>query len=405
MRIGFITYEFPPDIAMGGIATYVEQASKLLAIRGQDVEVFCGSTIRDISENINGVLIHRVKSLSAAEFSINCVDKFSSRHEAKPFDIIESPEINANGLYIKQKYPKLPMVVKLHTPGFLQMRLYNFYTSKLSKLRFYIGALRRGRIRKFGYYEHKLDLDYKITRLADAVVSPSKSLRKILIKEWELEGDSIAVIPYPFIPPTDLLNLPVKNQPGKVVSFIGKLNVHKGIVNLVKVIPIVVRKHPDVIFRLIGNDSFFSVKKMNMSAFIKNELAGYEKNYIIEGGIPYTEIMQQIGTSSVCIFPSIWENFPLVCLESMSAGRAVIGSSEGGMQEMLSNGAGEIIDPLNIEQMANAVIKLLDNESLRHRCGNAAREKVLTAYNGEIVGKAMEDHFADVIRRCKLKET
>lgn len=402
MRIAFITYEYPSDIAQGGIATYVAQTAYILKDRGHDVEIFCGSHTRTISEEINGVLIHRIITKDPQSFRQDCLSIFSERHTLLPFDIIESPEIHANALEIKEKFPELPMVVKLHMALFIQMRLYNFYTSRLSKLRFFLGALRRGRIRKYGQYDYKKDIDYKIALLADAIVSPSKSLKDIILKEWNLKPESIKVIPYPFSPPKSLLEIPVDIKVEKVVSFVGKLNVHKGIINLIKIIPLVVKKHPDVIFKLAGNDSIFAQKKIKMSSYIKQQLKGYEKNYVIKGGLEYTEVLSQYNNSAVCIFPSIWENFPLVCLEAMSAGRAIIGSREGGMNEMLDGRAGIIIDPLDVQEMADAVIKLLNEESLRHKYGAKAREKVLKNYNAEIIGKRMEDHFTGVIAKSKM---
>lgn len=43
MKIAFITFEYPPDTADGGIATYVKQAANMLQLRGNQVEVFAAS--------------------------------------------------------------------------------------------------------------------------------------------------------------------------------------------------------------------------------------------------------------------------------------------------------------------------------------------------------------------------
>jgi glycosyltransferase involved in cell wall biosynthesis len=53
--------------------------------------------------------------------------------------------------------------------------------------------------------------------------------------------------------------------------------------------------------------------------------------------------------------------------------------------------------------MANTVIKLLDNSTLRHQYGQRAREKVLAGYNGEAIGKAIEEHYWEVINANKNK--
>jgi glycogen(starch) synthase len=403
MRIAFFTYEFPPDIAQGGIATYVHQITKLLANRGHEIEVFCASPHRTKTSVEDNVIVHRLKCNNPSEFNDLLLDFFQKSHNQKPFDIIESPEIHGHAYSIKLIHQNLPLVVKFHMPIFLQMRLINFYTSKLTKLRFFLGGLRRGRIKFYDYYDYQLDLDYKVTKLADAYISPSKSLGEILKNEWNLNDQKLSFIHYPFTPPTFLLDIPIECRTTKVVSFIGKLNVQKGIVSLVEMIKKVVIDHPDVKFRIIGNDSFYTSRKLVMSDYIKKQLTGLEENYIIRGGLDYNDVMQELNLADVCIFPSIWENFPNVCLEAMSAGRAIIGSKNGGMSEMLENQAGIVIDPLKVEEGVKAISFLLDNPEERVKRGIKAREIVLESYNKEIIGSQIENHFTQVIAECQLK--
>jgi glycogen(starch) synthase len=397
MHIAFISYEYPPDIAQGGIATYIQQITRILSEKNHKVEVFCASPYRTISMEENNVVIHRLKSENPYHFNEILLDFFESVHNFYPFDIIESPEIHGHAYLIKKRFPTLPLVVKFHMPIFLQMRLMNYYTPKQVKLRFFLGALRRGSIQFYGHYDRENDLDFKISKISDAYISPSKSLGDILKKEWKLNTKRLSIIPNPFTPPAILINLPIEPRSSKVVTFIGKLNVHKGLVNLVEMIPKVVRIHPEVQFRFIGNDSFYSAKNMTMNDYITKKLKGYVKNYVVIGGLDYSEVMKEISLSDVCIFPSIWENFPNVCLEAMSAGRAIIGSKNGGMSEMLENQAGCVIDPFKIAEGVNAINFLLDNPSERVKLGIKARKMVLERYNNEIIGDQIEYHFKKVI--------
>ncbi len=399
MRIAFITYEYSPDIPKGGIATYVEQASRLLSDRGNDVEIFCASYTRNLTENQDGILVHRCLVTDIEHFRETCLSRFTKRHEYLAFDIIESPEIHANALLIKKQYPSLPMVVKLHMASFLQSKLLNYYTGRMAKFRYFLGGIRRGKINFYGTYNYLNDIEYKFTLLADGIVAPSKAQKKLIVSEWHLPEENICVIPNPFSPSSGLLNAEVTSPVKKEITFVGKLNVHKGIVNLIKVIPLVVSKHPEALFRLIGNDSYFGARKMTMSDFIKSELKGYEKNYTLMGVLEYEDVIKNYKTSAICIFPSLWECFGLVCLEAMSAGRAVVGSKEGGMQDILNNGAGVLTDPQNIREMADALILLLDDEKLRWRYGDAARLKLLSGYNKDIIGSQMESYYQSVMAR------
>ena len=46
-RIAYITYEYPPDIHAGGIATYVYEVSRMMVESGWEVEIFAGSLERE----------------------------------------------------------------------------------------------------------------------------------------------------------------------------------------------------------------------------------------------------------------------------------------------------------------------------------------------------------------------
>jgi glycosyltransferase involved in cell wall biosynthesis len=107
-----------------------------------------------------------------------------------------------------------------------------------------------------------------------------------------------------------------------------------------------------------------------------------------------SEIPTVLAQTDVCVFPSIWENFPNVCLEAMSAGRAIVGSEQGGMKDMLEQPeAGILVNPLDSKAIAAAVIKLLNDAELRVKLGTAARQKILSAYNKEVIGDLMEKQY------------
>src|SRR5690349_4241876 len=90
-----------------------------MAVRGHDIEVFCSSPKRTISESVNGCLVHCVQCNDRAAFHKVILEIFEARQNAKAFDLVESPEYFADALAIKERFPKLPLVVKLHTPRFL----------------------------------------------------------------------------------------------------------------------------------------------------------------------------------------------------------------------------------------------------------------------------------------------
>ena len=105
LRIAYITYEFMPDVAQGGVGTYVKQISNALAAAGCDVHVFAGSFYNDSSYVQQQVNIHCIKCNDPFDFRDKVVATFEKIHTTHPFDIIESAEIHGNGWEIKKKLP------------------------------------------------------------------------------------------------------------------------------------------------------------------------------------------------------------------------------------------------------------------------------------------------------------
>ena len=132
MKIAFISYEYPPDTAYGGIATYVDQAARMLSERGHYVEVFAGSERRAQSSDENGILTHRILEHDPAGFAEPAGRAFAERHRTIHFDVIEGPEYFADARGAIARVPDVPLVVKLHTPSRVLLRL-NYYERSLPR--------------------------------------------------------------------------------------------------------------------------------------------------------------------------------------------------------------------------------------------------------------------------------
>jgi glycosyltransferase involved in cell wall biosynthesis len=84
----------------------------------------------------------------------------------------------------------------------------------------------------------------------------------------------------------------------------------------------------------------------------------------------------------------------------MSAGRGVIGSSAGGMAELLDGGkAGKLVPPKSPKSIAKAIIELLEKPEERMQLGQAARQRVLSKYNLEKIAALQEASYLQAISR------
>ncbi len=396
MNIAYVSFEYPPDTAVGGISTYVYQASQLMKARNHRVEVFSASYTRTVSEEFEGILVHRIQCAEDQRFGFSALiaEVFLQRDAVVHFDVLESPEYSADGMAIKQQRPDLPLIVKLHTPHYLIRQLSTHYDSLYKRTYYLLASLLRGKkVRPYWQYLPKQeDPDYQITSLAEQIHTPSVSLGELVSKKWGIPRRNIFNVPYPYIPSPRLLSIPV-NTDHRVVTFVGRLEVRKGMVVLCKAIPLVLKKCPSVKFRFSGAVSASPVPEMDMQTYILRELQAYTSSleFLL---VPSHKVPEVYAATDICVFPSIWENFPNVCLEAMSAGRGIVASREGGMKDMLESPAcGLLVDPESETEIAAAILHLIDHPDRRKEMGAKAREKVLSAYNAARIGRLMDEHY------------
>jgi glycogen(starch) synthase len=406
MKIAFISYEFPPETAYGGVATYVFQATKMLAERGNQVEVFCPSLTKDdYTTSENGLVVHRIKS-NRENFVHAIVAKFTERHNEVNFDLVESPEYGADGLEVFKKFPQLTSVIKTHTPTYL-LEIINpgYEPDTVSKIKMVLGAVRRLNLKLLDKkpYIKEQDEEYHIAQQAHFITTPSKSLGEIVAKDWHINKKKIILQPYPYVPTQELLNIEIERPTTKNVTFVGRLEIRKGLVILKDAIPQILKQDPDIIFNFVGRPMYSPNPRYNMEEYLKHHLKGYQKNLKFHGLMNLSSMAEVLKTSAVCVFPSIWENFPNVCLESMSAGRAIVGTYSGGMAEQLADGAGVLIPPSDANAITDAVLKLIKDPDLCVQLGKTARKKVLEVYNSKVIGDMMESQYQSMINKVHGK--
>jgi glycogen(starch) synthase len=417
MKIAFISYEYPLDAAYGGIATYVYQAARMLSRRGHHVEVFTSSPYRSGTEMEDGIIVHRINEKEQQNFAGHIGHIFVKRHAALQFDVLEGPDYAADAREAIRLAPEIPLVIKLHTPSILLFKLnhYKPESSLMRKTRLYFRSLLRGHKPSWGY-----DPSIEVYRLytlkaneierahaleADEIVTPSKGLGNIMIDEWGLDRNIVSHVPYPYIPSEKLLRIPVETKTN-TVTFLGRLEIRKGVLDLAQAIPLILHRRPEAKFRFVGSSEPSPEPNVPMQQYLKHKLRRYKGSVEFTGFIPPESIPDILADTDICVFPSVWENFPCVCLESMAAARGIVGSSAGGMADMLDLGeVGRLIPPNSPERIAEAVIELLEDPSLRMRLGQAARKRLLLEYNVDRISVLQESSYARAIMRRRAKGT
>jgi glycosyltransferase involved in cell wall biosynthesis len=90
----------------------------------------------------------------------------------------------------------------------------------------------------------------------------------------------------------------------------------------------------------------------------------------------------------------------LAILEAMDAGVAVVGTRVGGIPEALGdNQAGLLVDPDNPSALAQALLKLLKNPSLRREMGDKGKDLVTNLFNLQKQTKLLVDGYEFLFQR------
>lgn len=115
---------------------------------------------------------------------------------------------------------------------------------------------------------------------------------------------------------------------------------------------------------------------------LKNELyeliqsEGLDNTFLLMGTT--NNIMKELSTASICVMTSKYEGFPMTLLEALSAGVPCISyNCDSGPSEIIINGEdGVIIAPGDINQFAEHLLEIMNNNYLRRKMGTKARENI-----------------------------
>ncbi len=91
-----------------------------------------------------------------------------------------------------------------------------------------------------------------------------------------------------------------------------------------------------------------------------------------------------LENASIFVFPSESENFPLVLLEAMAAGLAIITTKNTGCEEVVGD-TGLLVDPGDTKGLRKALKTFLDSPVLRAQYGKMARKRLEEHFSWEVV--------------------
>lgn len=339
-----LNYEYPP---LGGGASPVTRslAEELVKLgHGVDVVTMGFKGLKQ-KEEVNGVTIYRVPSIRKEQgvcqthemlsYCISASRLLPELLKENKYDINHTHFIIPTGIVSYLNKRKIPYIVTCHGSD-----VPNYNPDR------------------FGL-QHKLLKPFwtKIVKDAKCITSPTEYLKNLILEGYH--HDDIKVIPNGI----DLEDLDPKKKEKKILV-VSRLFERKGIqyvidaVKDIKEYELVICGDGPYRKQLEEQISKLDVSNIHLLGYVSDERLKYEYE-----------------TSSIFVLPSSAENFPVVLLEAMASGCAIVTTSTTGCPEVVGDAA-LFVRPKSSEDIRNAMVKLIEDDELRSKLGFKARKRV-----------------------------
>jgi glycosyltransferase involved in cell wall biosynthesis len=217
----------------------------------------------------------------------------------------------------------------------------------------------------------------EIALLSDRVVVMSQRGVDFLKEIYHVPAEKIDLIPHgipdvPFVDPSfhkDLFGVEGKSV---LLSF-GLLSANKGIENVIKAMPAILKKHPNVVYIVVGATHPHVIRNEGETYRLSLQWLAHEKG--VESNVIFynrfvglDELIQFISAADIYITPYLdaAQITSGTLAYTLGAGKAVISTPYWYAEEMLADERGALVPFRDPQALADQVIDLLDNESKRH---------------------------------------
>ena len=237
---------------------------------------------------------------------------------------------------------------------------------------------------------HLSTLEAESAKNATLIVTVSKYSAKKIVQFYGVDKAKIRVVTngvdtQKFAPANG--SEAIKQQIGisnkQCVLFVGRLIHRKGLPFLIEAAKQIVKERSDTAFVVVGNGPLKNhliahLEKLNLSS-----------SFVFLGDVNETVLAALYNCADVFAFPSIQEGLGIALLEAQATAKPVVAFDVGGVREAISEKETGVLVKPDSRELANALLRLLSDKSLREQMGRKGRAFVSTNFSWNICAQRM----------------
>ncbi len=340
-------------------------------------------------------LLGRALSLPVREieYSMTVLRAVREIDAIEPVDIVEGTETGS--YYFSKLRPGIKSVIRLHG----EMFTFKKYSPP--------GHIPVGV--RFSRY-----LQRRALRRCDLLTSPSHAHASEIVADLKRREISPSVVPNPVPQEILAMRAGVCDKDHPLFLYVGRLQNVKGVIPLLKAIPIVLRQIPNARFVFAG--SRHPSLPWNEIGKMLSRL-GIEDSVIFLGHVEYSKLLALYECAAAVVLPSFYETFGYVLLEALMHGAPVVASDIAAVRELLKgHHSALLVEPGDVEALADACVRIIRREGRPASADDftefsvtVVTEKLLGIYNSLSVSNISADpicniflspHFDDAVFSC-----
>jgi glycosyltransferase involved in cell wall biosynthesis len=405
LSIAYLTYRGKPHV--GGQGVYTRHLTKALVDLGHTVEVFGGQPYPILDDRIE---LHQLPSLdlwndyfpgrfpgywelkSKADwaeafshlrgtfgeplsFSMRALMALKSRQ--RDFDLVHDNQCLGYSILGIEKL--IPTIVTLHHPITRDRALEMAHTTTWRK-RYSIGR-----------WYNFVKMQGRVASRMPRIVVVSENSIKDIHTDMGVSLDRMRLVPVGVDP--DLFTpLPqVVRRPGRLITTASADVALKGLSYLLEAMA-KLRTERDVTLTIIGKP------REGASNDLIDQL-GLRPHIEFVSGVSDERIVELYAEAEMAVVPSLYEGFSLPAIEAMSTGICLVATDGGALPEVTGRDGDTVLQCKagDIDALASAIRRGLDDAELRARIGEAGRRRVVERWSWRHCAQLTVDQYRDVL--------